>query len=451
LTRFAAAKTGVGTYNHEIGGIMRAIARYVFLSVASVTALGCSLPAWAQSIPEAKAPQVDQSSDDRDTSYDPVGARIGSFMVYPKIEGGVTYNDNIYAVANKTNDFIGKISPSVDIRGDLGIATAALRGSLDRYQYFSASRESRTDWSVGANTSIEAKRGTFIYGAGGFTRTHEDRGDPNSSYTDQRPTEYNLSEVGGGFSTSVTRLQLGLDASYRYYDYINNLQQNGVVTNNQDRDRGVARVAGRVGFEFSPGYSLLARGTYESVNYRLKLDDAGFDRKSHGWRGTLGVNFALSHLLDGEVWGGYLTRSYEDARFSNENAAVFGAALTWHPSQMTKVKLNADRNVIETVTPGYRGFLSTTVSLGVEHELLRNVTLSAEARYWHDQYLRARVTVNPERHDNNYGASAAAKYIITRNIYTKFTYDWSKRTTDVNFPGIAFSRNRVTAAVGLQF
>ncbi|MES2987775.1 MAG: outer membrane beta-barrel protein [Pseudomonadota bacterium] len=438
---------------------MRTTARFVFSTMASITALTYGAPVMAQTVGSVP-PTVNDTTQSRtalpntaadNTDYEPVGARFGSFMLYPKVETSLIYNDNIYALANKTDDFISKISPSIDFRGDMGVATAALRASVDHYEYWEASRESRTDWSVGANASIEAKRGTFFYGAGGFSRAHEDRGDPNAVYTDRRPTEYSLTEGGAGFSTTLTRAKFGLDASYRNFDYRDNQQLNGFITNNDDRDKGVARIAGRAGFEFSPGYSLLARLSYETVNYRLALDDAGFDRESHGWRGTIGVNFELSNLLEGEIWGGYLTRSYDDARFPKIESAVFGSSLTWHPTPMTAIKLNVDRNVNETQFPGYRGFLSTTGALGIEHEFLPNLKFSAEGRYGKDTYKLATGAAIGPRSDDNYAANASIKYLVTRNVYAKASYDWSKRSTDSNFPGIEFSRNRVSATIGLQF
>jgi hypothetical protein len=447
---------------------MRTTAKLVFSSVASVSALTYGGAALAQTatqapptvndttqgrtaIPGATVTQADQDLDDATMSLEPIGARVGSFILYPKVETGITYNDNVYAIEDKVDDFVAKISPSLDFRGDLGVATAALRASLDRYEYFERETESRTDWSLGANASVEASRGTFVYAAGGFSRAHEDRGDPNAVYTAREPTRYDLSEVGGGLSTSVTRLRLGVDGSYRNFNYRDNVQQNGFAINNDDRDREQVRLAGRAGFEFSPGYSFLARLAYETVNYRLPVDDSDFNRDSEGWRATAGVNFELSRLLEGEVWGGYLTRSYDDARFGKVERAVFGTALTWYPTPLTKVRVNVDRNVLETVFPGYRGFLSTTAALGVEHELLRTVKLTLDARYGRDEYLRARLATVDERHDDNYSFSAGVKYTLNRNIYTRLTYDWSKRSSDFDFPGIEFNRNRVTAGVGLQF
>lgn len=432
---------------------MRSTARFALCFAASFG--GYSEAALAQdanktAIPAATTSAAATQSDETDEALEPIGARIGSFILYPKIEGGLSYNDNIYAIDTKTDDWIARISPSLSLEGDFGTATTAIRAGLDRQEYFNHGTESRTDWNAGANTQVEVSRGSLLYAAGGFSRLHEDRGDPNASYTNRTPTKYDQSEVGGGFSTSATRLRLGLDASYRYYNYYDNVQVGGASVNNDDRDRSVTRVSGRLGYEFSPGYALLGRLNYEKIDYRFDVDDAGFDRNSEGYRATLGVNFELSRVLEGEIWGGYLHRSYDDAQFADYGHGIFGSRLTWYPTQLTKVRFNVDRNVLETVFPGYQGFLSTSFAFGVEHELLRTVNLSVEGRYAADEYIRAIDTTAPQRTDKNYGFNANVKYQLNRNIYTRFAYDWTKRSTNVVLPGLEYNRNQVTATLGLQ-
>lgn len=402
-------------------------------------------------IPPRTAVNGDEQTDDaaREALL-PVGAHFGSFTFYPKLETQIGYNDNIFALGNKTSDGIAKISPSFDLRGDFGTATAALRGTFDRYQYFNNPRENRSDWSLGTNGQVELKRYQFLYVAGGFSRSHEDRGDPNSTATSREPTQYNLAEAGLGLSSDATRTSYGIDLSYRHFNFVNGQQIGGALINNDDRDRSQYRAAARIGYEFSPGYRLLARGSYERIDYELPIDDGGFNRDSEGFRGTLGVNFELSKLLQGEVFGGYLRRTYTDPRFQPIDRGVFGARLTWEPTQITKVRLDVDRNVQETVAGNYRAFVSTTYSIGIEHEFRRNFVVSVNGRYGADDYQRSSVVV-AERKDDNYGASVNARYTLNRNVYTSLNYDYSQRTSNVAFQGVEFNRNKVAATIGLQF
>src|SRR3954452_4638018 len=48
---------------------------------------------------------------------DPLGIRSGSFLIFPKIEVGTSYDDNVFATENdKKGDFLFQALPSVDVR-----------------------------------------------------------------------------------------------------------------------------------------------------------------------------------------------------------------------------------------------------------------------------------------------------------------------------------------------
>ncbi|HET7609147.1 MAG TPA: outer membrane beta-barrel protein, partial [Gammaproteobacteria bacterium] len=49
--------------------------------------------------------------------YDPIGYRVGSVFIYPKLSGGVIYNSNVFAShRNPRADFAALISPELTIR-----------------------------------------------------------------------------------------------------------------------------------------------------------------------------------------------------------------------------------------------------------------------------------------------------------------------------------------------
>ncbi|WP_165799504.1 outer membrane beta-barrel protein [Sphingomonas oleivorans] len=392
-----------------------------------------------------------RAADPEAAALEPVGARLGSFIIYPKAEAALMYDDNIYALEDKTDDAVIRLSPSIGIQGDMGRYTTNLRGRLDRFEYSKRDSESRTDWSVNGGNRYELAERTYLTGNAGYSRSHEDRGDPNSSFTNLRPNVYKLTELGAGLSRDLARLRAGIVGGYKYYNYNDAEQIGGGITNNDDRDRHEYLVEGRLGYEFSPGYALIGRFQWDQVDYRLPFDDATFDRDSRGWRATAGVGFELTRLLIGEVSAGYLHRSYDDSRFGGISRASFGAALNWYPTEITAVRLTADRKVEETVTPNYRGFLASSFTLNVEHELLRTLTLTASARYSHNDYVRANTGLAPRRNDDVYGASLLAKYALNRNLYTSLGYDWVKRDSTAIVRGSNFSRNKVWVAVGTQF
>ena len=409
----------------------------------SVTALP---PATSADSVEA-ARRADQAS----AALEPVGAHFGSFTVLPRMEAGLVYDSNIYALERNTDDFIVKLSPSVTLNGDFATYTNTIRVALDRYNYLDNKRENRTDYAIGGNHRLELAPQTFLTANAAYSRNHEDRGDPNSIQSSRSPVRYDLMEAAAGFARDLSTLRLGADVGIRRYNYADSAQLGGGVTNNDDRDRNQFRAAGRLGFELSPGYTVVGRLAYEKIDYDDRLDDFGFNRSSDGYRASIGVGFELTRLLIGEVFGGWIKRSFEDPRFGNISDPLFGASLTWNPTELTTVRLNADRTVEETIAIGYRAYLATGASVNVEHELMRTLRLSGTVRYSRNKYERASISTVGPRKDDNYGASLVLRYILNRNVYTSLGYDYSARGSTATGIGSDFKRNKVLATLGVQF
>ena len=90
----------------------------------------------------------------------------------------------------------------------------------------------------------------------------------------------------------------------------------------------------------------------------------------------------------------------------------------------------------------------TTFQVGVDHELLRNLVLSAQAEYQMDDYLNSDPLTGLTREDDFYLLQAGATYNINRNVYLRGTYSYSTR--DSNVFGRDYDRNLFLLRVGGQ-
>src|SRR5690349_13589856 len=63
---------------------------------------------------------------------EPLGLRAGSFLIFPKLEFGTAYDDNVFATEGKTDgDFIFQFIPSVAIRSDFSAHELHFRAGAD--------------------------------------------------------------------------------------------------------------------------------------------------------------------------------------------------------------------------------------------------------------------------------------------------------------------------------
>jgi len=256
-------------------------------------------------------------------------------------------------------------------------------------------------------------------------------------------------DSGIGFERVASRAIFGLDAGYKNLNFNDVRRNNGTIENSDDRDRDLAVIGGKVGYEFSPGYSFIVRAAYDTVGYDQSVDDQGFDRDSEGFRVTGGIAFELSQLLTGDVFAGYISRNYDDVRFETIDEPTFGAGLNWSPSELTTVRITADRTIQETVFQGYNGYVDTTAAVRLEHELTRQLTLNGSVRYARNKYVRSVGSTSPKRTDDITGASIGVRYAINRLLYAAAGYEYQNRASDL--PATDYKRNKFLLTLGAQF
>jgi len=422
-------------------------------SAAVVALCVVAVPAGAQMANEATEQtrlQANRAGDAQSSQLEQVGARAGAFRVLPRIEVGVLRDDNVYAADDNTrSDTVYRVAPALLLTADTSRYVWNIRADLERLEFDNFNDESRTNYGAGTNINTEVVRDTRLVGRLNYDVSHEDRGDPNSLQSNVEPVRFKTFDSGIGFDRTASRAIFGVDAAYKTLNYNDVRRNNNTIDNNDDRDRELTLIGGKLGYEFSPGYNLLVRAAYDTVNYDQNRDDLGFDRDSKGFRLTGGVGFELTRLLTGDIFAGYISRNYDDARFETINEPTFGASLTWSPNELTAVRISADRTIEETVFAGYNGFVNTTAAVRVEHELTRQLVLNGGVRYAKNKYVLGRGSTAARRDDDNYGANIGLRYSLNRLLYAGASYEYNSRNSNV--ADTDFDRNKFLLTLGAQF
>ena len=420
------------------------------LRSAAVLAFVLSVSPAAAQVSESSRLEENRAGDRESAQLEQVGARAGAFRVLPRVEAGVLFDDNVYATeTNERSDTIFRVAPSLLMTADTSRYRWDIRANVEHLEFDKFDDESRTNYGAGTTLRTEVVRDTTLNGTLNYDVSHEDRGDPNSQLANVEPVKFKTFDAGVGFERTVSRAIFGLDAGYKNLNYNDVARLNGTIENSDDRDRDVAVIGGKLGYEFSPGYNFLVRAQFDQVSYDESVDDQGFDRDSKGFRVTGGIGFELTRVLTGDVFAGYIQRNYDDARLQTIKEPTFGAGLTWSPTELTAVRISADRTIEETVFGGYNGFVNTTASVRLEHEFTRQLTFNAGLRYAKNEYVRTVGSVAPKRDDDYTGASIGVRYAVNRLLYAGAGYEWNKRES--NLPATDFNRNKFLLTLGAQF
>jgi hypothetical protein len=380
--------------------------------------------------------------------YEALGLREGAFMVWPKLNTTVEYNNNIFATtAQQQSDTVWHVSPEVDVTSNWSRHALDLyaRSTINRYSSFSS--ENTNDFGVGAQGRLDVLRSAQINGGADWARLTEPRTSA-ASLGQAKPVQYELSSAFVSGAREFNRLRLSGRLDVRNFIYLNesgNRQQH-------DRDRVMDVVTGRADYAVSPDTAFFVQVAGNEHNYRLSATPSvlatypGFQsRDSKGVEVLGGVNFELSATARGEIGVGYVKQTFSNSHFNAISGFGSRAQVEWFPTQLTTVTVTGSRTIEDAGIIGASGYLSTNLGVQVDHELLRNVIVSGQAGYGNDDYKGL------SRNDKRYTAGVSATYLLNRSLGVTVGYNHFKQNSSGTAGSGDFSVDKVGATLTLQY
>jgi hypothetical protein len=406
------------------------------------------------------APQIAQAQDlgsnfkrDKNVSvrqrprpdYEATGQKAGGFTVYPRVTVDLEHNDNIYAVATgKTDDNIWRVKPEVAVRSDWSRHALGFFAGGNIIRYADKGTEDAEEYTLSANGRIDIARGSNITGSVQTQHLVEPRTAPTAPTASGAPVEYDLNQGSVSLTKEFNRLRLVGRLEDRDYNYddVRNVAGTGVV--DQDfRDRNEFTYGGKAEYAVSPDTALYVSATGNKKDYDSKA--VATNRTSDGYVLGVGANFDVSELVRGDLQVGYMKQSYDNPAFKNISGFSAAGRVEWFPTQLTTVGLNGSRSIEESTATGSQGYISNNIGASIDHELLRNVLLSAAVSHGKDNYKGV------DRDDKRDNFSATATYLLNRRVGLFLTYNYLKQDSSGAAKGASFKDNKLIASVALQF
>lgn len=363
---------------------------------------------------------------------DPVGLRQDNVFFYPSIALAEEYNSNVFATeTGEKSDFITYVTPALNVEsmGTRGSWRAALVGNAGLYA--SETDENFFDAAASAGARYDVIADGTVDGSVGFSRRHEDRSSPDD-VGGTEPTIYYQGDAKAGYTHRFNRLSLGADLGARSFTYDDTDSSTGTI-NNSDRDRVETEEGVRLGYELSPDTELFARGALIQWNYSDNVDDSGVDRDASGYRVDAGVSSNLTGLLTLQASVGYLSLDYDDTSLSSTEGVAASLRAIWNVTRLTTITATIDRGVEATTVAGASSRFDTLGEVQVDHELLRNLIVSAKAGYLNSDFD------GTSREDDRYSVGVSADYYVAQGVTLSASAARDER--DSNVPGGDFTRD----------
>jgi hypothetical protein len=357
--------------------------------------------------------------------YDPLGLRFGGFDLNANLDAGVASTDNLFATqTNEDSDTIYTLSPSARLASHWSRNSLQLAAGLTHTAHQDFTSEDSDTGYVSGRGRLDIGANTQVSADAQYARQVESRTDPDAT-TVGGPVEYNVKDANVAVTQTFNRIRASVGIGRTEYDY-----HSQAFRNSSDNDINM-----RVDAAISPRIALVAETTLDKRDYD---NDPGLS--SNGRTYLVGASFNLTDLLHGELTAGEFDRDYDSGPHV-KGAAVSGN-LEWYITRLTTLNFNASRSAQDlgqTAVP----YIETTYGAHVDHELLRNVILSAGIQAGQHDYR-----LGVDRTDDFVYGELGAEYILNRRVAlnARFVHD------EVNSSGVDRYRDYDvnTLSVGLS-
>lgn len=395
---------------------------------ASVTSLFCSCIALAV-LPRVYAQEpgeqgVTASIPDAVSGH--ADAEHG-FLVKPGLELFYRYDDNIFAQHDdEQSDGIAGVIANLKLESNWSrhALTAGVGFESGRYDVYSS--EDYDDYWLSGEGRFDFTPATRLVFGAGFSRDHEERSSPDSAYTAMGPTLYDSTELHTLFSHKGEMFGWRLGATYEDLDFEDNQARAGFEINQDDRDRAITEVGGRLSYLDNQRIQPFVQLSLNDRNYRDAQDDNGFVRDSDGYRLGVGATGWLTPAIRFEGYIGQLSQRYEDGRFDSVNDLDLNASLDVRLQNRSTLHLAVSRSLEETTMPGSPAYLYSDFSGRLSHRINQNDTLTAGLTWGYEDYLGI------DRQDAFFSTLIGYRHTITPRVYLAADFTHTQRDSSLS-------------------
>ncbi|MCX5496864.1 outer membrane beta-barrel protein [Kaistia dalseonensis] len=361
---------------------------------------------------EGEAPQGRRRAPDArdETSYDPLGIRLGSFILLPAIElrGGYTSN----AAGSSTGGPSGVLTAAPDIvlrsdwdRHELGFA---LKGAYDYY----------TDTSVAPNPVL------YVEGNGRIDLPQDWALRLKADYDYQTQSTDSLDYPTGATNPpGVNTFDGGATLDGHFGKTVFQLRSTGTYTDYEDGWDGDTRIyqgyrnnlltsgAVRVGYQVTPSIAPFVETQLSRRSFNQANAQDGINRDSSGVTIRGGIAYSADPILKGEIALGWRREIYDDPAFADVGAPTIDASLIWSPSPLTEIGFIAATYIDATDDPNASSSLVYDLGLTVKRFVRRNFTLEGDLGWRHEHYE------GTDQSDITYEAGMTATWKLNREAW----------------------------------
>jgi hypothetical protein len=352
--------------------------------------------------------------------FDPTPITVGSFEFFPSVEMGATYDTNIYATkTDPRSDLVNTIRPVVSGFSNWGRNALATTTFGDINLYNDHTRENYENFVTDWNGRYDIMNQEWVAFRGSYQHLAEPRTSPDA-VNGTEPTTFNYENGGLTFYRGLGKVKVTADYDADRFDYNDADSSLGPIDESY-RDMTKQRAGAQVRYDLTENFKPFVRAYYNRRDF-----DSNPEHNSQGYDAATGAIADFGGITSVEGYVGWMSQFYDDIVTVKKevDAPLVGGRVEWNPTGLTSVVLEGTRTMEDTTVTGFNGYIASGGSATVTHELRRNLLIEADFGLTRSDYEGA-----TERHDDDLSTGAGLRYLMTKNLYSDFLYNYSQRSS----------------------
>jgi hypothetical protein len=379
---------------------------------------------------------------------DPIGLHVGDYFWFPEAELDEAFNSNIFATPSPTtSDIITVPQPRFDLLSSFPRNALNLHGGAALQFYARNPSQNIQSGFLSMDGRLDVDAGSSLYAGARLAHLYLPRTAPTSPGNAAEPVTYNAYTVNAGY------LQTGLRLGYKAEIAVHGEQYNAVpligggISPQSPNDVTIYQAALRGNYEIVPNYQAYLRYA-ENLRILPITVPGGVSFDSLGYRVDAGLQILPAGVIYGEIYAGYLIQDFHTASLGSISAPDAGGRIVWNVTRLATLTFTGLRTVVQsnsTLSGTGSGYLSSSGAMNVDHELLRNLLINANASYENDAFQGV------SRTDNLFSAGAGVKYLLNRNLYLGGSFTYQQRISGGTAATTPYTQNILMLRLSTQF
>lgn len=369
---------------------------------------------------------AEQAAETLTKPYDPIGIRLGSFLLFPELTTGVLHTDNVLITTrDPISDHALFLTPRLKAYSNWSRHYLEANLGADQSYYSEFDIQDDNSYNIDLLGRLDVTRRTQIESTFEHERTLEDIDSVSAvqGAADRTP----IITLGGSTQLQhrFNRLTASLRGGITEFDYEDVPLIGGGIANNDDRDYTERKLTGRLSYAFNPEMTVFVEGSGNTHEYAQRIDDNGIVRGSDGGEVLAGVAVDLGSKLRGELAAGYARQTPDEPTFDDIAGFIFNGVLTWEPTALTTVRFEAGSNIQETTLVDSPGSLVRNAELSIQHALRQNLIAGISFGYVEEDFEGI------DQVDTDYILGLNGEYLFNRSVALVASYEHINSTSNV--------------------